>query len=135
MTATVTGSGISGNPVTFADTGVAAQLHHQIQYYGPTPSPRATGRVRPPRSPSGSPSSTATSVRRSSVTDAAGRSAAPESRPINQTVTDLLILAKFDSIDGPGQILGQAGPCFIRMSNGLTVVGRHGLRFGRRRHA
>src|SRR6267378_3264140 len=38
-------------------------------------------------------------------------------------VTDALILAKFESIDGPGKILGQSGPCFIRIANGLTVLG------------
>jgi hypothetical protein len=31
-----------------------------------------------------------------------------------ETVTDVLILAEVDSIDGPGNILGQAGPCLFR---------------------
>ena len=38
-------------------------------------------------------------------------------------VDDILILAQFDSIDGPGQILGQASPCFIRNSNQLPISG------------
>jgi hypothetical protein len=33
---------------------------------------------------------------------------------VNETVDDVLILAKVDSIDGPGGILGAAGPCWIR---------------------
>lgn len=39
------------------------------------------------------------------------------------TIDDLLIFFQLDSIDGPGQILGSAGPCFIRSSNNLTIVG------------
>lgn len=42
---------------------------------------------------------------------------------VNETVDDLLILVRLDSIDGPGQVLGSAGPCLIRGSNGLTIVG------------
>lgn len=43
---------------------------------------------------------------------------------LNETIDDLLIFATIESIDGPGGTLGQAGPCFIRSSNQLTVVGR-----------
>ncbi len=43
---------------------------------------------------------------------------------LNETVDDLVILARFDSIDGPGQVLGSAGPCSIRTSNALTLVGQ-----------
>jgi len=42
---------------------------------------------------------------------------------ISQTVDDIIILARFDSIDGPGNILGQAGACSIRVSNGLPIYG------------
>lgn len=42
--------------------------------------------------------------------------------PLN--VDDLLVLAQFDSIDGPGQILGFGGPCAIRSAGGLTVYGQ-----------
>lgn len=43
---------------------------------------------------------------------------------LNETVDDLLILVELDSIDGPGQVLGSAGPCLIRGSNNLTIVGQ-----------
>jgi len=43
---------------------------------------------------------------------------------INEVVDDIIILARFDSIDGPGQILGQAGACSIRVSNGLSIYGQ-----------
>jgi Bacterial Ig-like domain (group 1)/Leishmanolysin len=42
---------------------------------------------------------------------------------INETVDDLIILVEVVPIDGPGNILGAAGPCFIRSVGGLPVVG------------
>jgi hypothetical protein len=44
--------------------------------------------------------------------------------PFDETIDDLLILVVVDSIDGPGDILGSAGPCYIRNSNALPLVGR-----------
>jgi len=41
----------------------------------------------------------------------------------NGTVDDLLIDAQIVSIDGPGGILGQAGPCLVRSSNGIPLYG------------
>ncbi len=45
------------------------------------------------------------------------------SPPLDETVDDLLILATVEPIDGPGGILGQAGPCAIRTSNSLPLLG------------
>lgn len=39
------------------------------------------------------------------------------------TVDDVLIDVLLIPIDGPGQILGAAGPCFVRTSDDLTVTG------------
>lgn len=41
----------------------------------------------------------------------------------NMTVDDLLIFAAVAPIDGPGEILGQAGPCYVRSTGGLSLVG------------
>lgn len=42
----------------------------------------------------------------------------------NQTITDVLIQIRVDSIDGPGKILGRSGPCFLRNSpDNRTVLG------------
>ncbi len=38
-------------------------------------------------------------------------------------VDDVKILVKLEPIDGPGNILGSAGPCLIRNSNSLTIYG------------
>lgn len=48
------------------------------------------------------------------VTDAA---------PLNETIDDIVIYAAIDSIDGPGSILAQAGPCYIRTGSFLPIVG------------
>lgn len=42
---------------------------------------------------------------------------------LNETVRDLLIFAQVKPIDGVGKILGRAGPCFIRNTSRLTIVG------------
>jgi hypothetical protein len=41
----------------------------------------------------------------------------------NGTIDDIMIDATIDPIDGVGAILGQAGPCYTRVSNGLPVYG------------
>jgi hypothetical protein len=59
------------------------------------------------------------------VSDTAGACGAGEPA-VNQTITDIVIFASFDSIDGPGHTLAESGPCFLRTSGsgaGLTVVG------------
>jgi hypothetical protein len=42
---------------------------------------------------------------------------------IDETVDDLVILATVTNIDGPGGILGQAGPCFLRSDSRLPILG------------
>lgn len=41
---------------------------------------------------------------------------------INETIDDVVIFITVTSIDGPGKVLGSAGPCRVR-SNGLPAVG------------
>ncbi len=45
------------------------------------------------------------------------------SAALSETIDDLLIFVDFGIIDGVGQILGQAGPCFIRTADGLPIIG------------
>jgi hypothetical protein len=42
---------------------------------------------------------------------------------VNETVDDLLILITVAPIDGPGNVLGSAGPCVVRASGGMPAVG------------
>jgi hypothetical protein len=53
-------------------------------------------------------------------TDVTGRTC--DGVAVSGTVQNLLILVRLRSIDGPGGILGQAGPCIVR-SNRLPAVG------------
>ena len=36
---------------------------------------------------------------------------------------DLVIFVTLESIDGPGGVLGLAGPCFIRTAGNLPLIG------------
>lgn len=48
---------------------------------------------------------------------------------VNETVDDLVILAKIDSIDGPGGVLGAAGPCWIRTGTNAPLPALGLMRF------
>lgn len=123
LTATVTGPGIAGNPVTFTATGAAATFNITIQNVGPAFSPAVQTAFNDavakwqqvifqdiPDFPA--------------FTAAAGTcgTKSPAIGPVD--VDDVLILADIDTIDGPGKILGQAGPCFIRGADRLTILGQ-----------
>ena len=47
----------------------------------------------------------------------------PNSPSVNMTIDDLVIFARIEPIDGLNGILGAAGPCVIRSSNHLTLLG------------
>ena len=122
LSATVTGGSITGNPVTFSDTAEAEGYPITVQFFGPTPSAAVQAAM----------DSAAAKWQRLiygalsnvSLVQAAGTACGDTSAPaINVATTGLVIIAKFDSIDGPGKILGQAGPCLIRLSNSLSVLG------------
>ncbi|MDP2955922.1 MAG: leishmanolysin-related zinc metalloendopeptidase, partial [Longimicrobiales bacterium] len=42
---------------------------------------------------------------------------------VSETVDDLIVYAKVSAIDGVGNILGQAGPCWIRSDSKLPIMG------------
>ncbi len=110
LTATASGSGITGNPVTLVATGVSAAYHIDVRYLtAVTPAQRAAF------------DSAAAMWERliyGDVPDALANFPAgtcgPGSPAINETIDDIIIFVRLDSIDGPGKILGQAGPCLIR---------------------
>ncbi len=47
----------------------------------------------------------------------------PDGDPLPELIDDVLIYVKVEPIDGPGSVLGSAGPSCIMMSNELTVIG------------
>ncbi len=42
---------------------------------------------------------------------------------MNEVANDVVIFARITPIDGPGKILGQAGPCFVNTGSRLSAVG------------
>lgn len=46
-----------------------------------------------------------------------------EAQTLTEVSEGLIIYAKVDSIDGPGQVLGSAGPCFVRSTSRIPVLG------------
>ncbi len=123
LTATVTGAGIVGNPVTFTATGATSTFNITIQNVGPAFSAAVQTAFD---------ASVAKwqQITYQDIPDFANFSASagqcgsnsPAIGPL--TVDDVLILARIDSIDGPNGILGQAGPCFIRSTSRLTIMGQ-----------
>src|SRR5437870_2725522 len=110
LTATVAGSGITGNPVTLGATGVSAAYHIDIRYLtAVTPAQREAF------------DSAAAQWERliyGDVPDAFASFPAgtcgPGTPVINETIDDIIIFVRLDSIDGPGNTFGQAGPCLVR---------------------
>ena len=43
---------------------------------------------------------------------------------LNEVIDDVLIFVTLDSIDGPGMILGSAGPCYLRTGTKFSIIGR-----------
>jgi hypothetical protein len=122
LTATVTGAGITGNPVTFTDTAVAGQFTIGLQFYGhvtPTAAEQAAFTAAVTKWQQIIYRHYGPSV---SVTDTANSCGAGEPA-VNANISDVLILASFDSIDGPGKTLAEAGPCFLRLLNSQALVG------------
>jgi hypothetical protein len=119
LSATVTGS-VTGSPVIFAATGASPTFNITLQNIGPALS-------APVQQAFDSAVAKWQRIIYQDVTDIPGFQVAANtcgpSPAISTDVDDVLILMKFDSIDGPGKILGQAGPCYIRTSGFLPIMG------------
>ncbi len=119
LTATVTGVGIAGNPVSFAATGATAAYNIDVRYL-----------------------TTVTPVQQEAFDSAKARwqrliygdvpdglaifpagTCGPGTPAINETIDDIIIYAQLDSIDGPGKVVGRANACLIRDPGFLTGLG------------
>jgi hypothetical protein len=123
LTATVAGAGIVGNPVSFTATGAAASFNITIQNVGPAFSAAVQTAFN-------SAVAKWQQIIYQDIADVTGFNVgagqcganSPAIGPV--TVDDIIILARIDSIDGPGATLGQAGPCFVRSAGRLTILGQ-----------
>ncbi len=123
-TNTVTASTAGSSPATFTAFGPAAAYPIQIVNFGPALSPSVQAALDSAKA------KWQRIIYQSvgtwpSFTSAAGAycGGTPGSPAINQPVPGLLILVEFDSIDGPGKILGEAGPCYVRPGTDFTIGG------------
>ncbi len=127
LTATVTGSGVAGNPVTFTAAGQSAAFTIELVFVGGS-DPQYEGAFRDAKTrwegvifgdlpdlqftwpdPDNPTDTLCAGVNPGTFTD----------RPID----DVLIFADLTTIDGPGGVVGRAGPCIIRQPSGHTVMG------------
>jgi hypothetical protein len=127
LSATVAGSGITGNPVTFTATGQSAAFTIELVFVGGS-DPQYEGPFRDARLrweevvfgdlldveltwplPSNPNDSTCAGVNPGTFTD--------------RSVDDVLIFVDLRSIDGPNGVVGRAGPCVIETPSGRTVMG------------
>lgn len=109
---TMTASVAALPTTTFADTGAAGQFTIQVQFYGPvtpTPAEVAAFNYAATRWEQMIYRHITTATL---VTDTANSCGAGEPA-LNQTVTDVLILATFAKIDGAGGTLAESSPCFV----------------------
>ena len=123
LTATVSGAGIAGNPVSFTATGAVAAFNIAVQNVGPTLAPAVLAAFT-------SAVAKWQQIIYQDIPDivnfstSTGDCGANSPALTNVTVDDVLIFARVDSIDGPFGILGSAGPCFIRIAGRLTILGQ-----------
>ncbi len=122
LTATAAPGGINGNPVTFNATAQAPLFNLVIRNIGPAFSPNAQAAV----------DTAEARWERWIYSDHADLSVVATANQcgiahpaVNEVVDDLLILARIDSIDGPGNVLGFAGGCFFRggSGDGMYIMG------------
>jgi hypothetical protein len=126
LTATAAGTGLTGNPVTFTATGSAtpppAGAGYNIELRFVTTG--SATQVAAFNAAAARWQSIITADLSNVITGAQAAGTCGTGTPaFNETIDDLVIFVSFVAIDGPGNVLGSAGPCLIRNSNSLTVVG------------
>jgi len=120
LIATVTGEAITGNPVTLTATAAASdEFNVQVSFCGsPTPSQQQAFADAEARW-----EGLIIGDLPNAFLSAAAGDCGENSPPINGIIDDLVILASVEPIDGPGAILGQAAPCYIRTAGNLPILG------------
>jgi Bacterial Ig-like domain (group 1)/Leishmanolysin len=123
LTATVAGSGVTGSPVTFSAAGCQAGAGSG---YGITlcfnSSMTASQRAAFENAATRWQGLVTGDLSNIAVSQASGFCGST-SPSLSMTVDDLLIFAAVESIDGVGGVLGSAGPCWIRNTGFLSIVG------------
>jgi hypothetical protein len=121
LTATVTGSSISGNPVTFSATGATQQFNIVLRYVT-DPAPEyenafTVARDRWQLLIFGDVPAIQVNL---DANTPCGDVTLPSA--INETVDDIVIYVDLQPIDGPNGFIGSAGPCYVRYT-GMPALG------------
>jgi len=117
LSATVAGSSIS--PATFNATGATQQYAVEVRYLTTaTPAQQAafdSAKARWQRLIFGDEPNVFVNFPANTCGDGTPL--------VSETVDDVIIWVRLDSIDGPGKVLGRAGPCIVRSPGLLPLVG------------
>lgn len=128
LSATVVGSGIANNPLSFSATGASQQYHIQLRYITtPDPAYESAFTVAESRWELlifGDVPNVA------NFTLAAGTDCGAVTIPtaVNEpSLDDIIIYVDLQPIDGQGNVVGSAGPCYVRSNSGIPLLG--GMKF------
>lgn len=121
MNATVTGSGFAGNPAQFSATGAASAFNIELRNLTTLTAAQQTAfdnaKTRWQQLVFGDLPDRAVNVDASQCVTGAPN-------PVNETIDDVVIYVRVGTIDGPSNTLASAGPCFLRTSGNLPLIGQ-----------
>ncbi len=122
----LTASSTGLTSVEFTAEGQTAAFNIEVRYFGTQP-PTANQQAAFTAAETKWESLIFGDLQEATLVLAAGQCAFPDLPAVNEIVDDVVIFAKVDSIDGPGNVLGSAGPCLIRSGTSthptLTAMG------------
>ena len=110
LLATAAPAGITGNPITFTASASAGAFNIEVRFLTtPTAGQEAAFSHAQHRW-----EGLITGDQQDASLQANAGECGADSPALDETVDDVLILVSLKPIDGPGGILGSAGPCFVR---------------------
>jgi hypothetical protein len=122
----LTASSTGLTPVEFSATGQVAAFDIVVRYFG-TQAPTANQQAAFTAAEQRWEALIYGDLQAATISAAAGSCGFADFPAVSETIDDVVIYAKVDSIDGVGGILGSAGPCFIRSTASthpaLTAMG------------
>ena len=119
LRATAQVEGISGNPVSFTALPSSSSFNILVRYVGEA---TQSQRQAVARAESRWENLILGDLEEARLRAAAG-TCGSGSPAVDDTVDDVMIFIMMQPIDGPGRVLGSAGPCYIRNTSSLPVLG------------
>ncbi len=117
LTATASGVGFAGNPVTFTATAVTSSYNIELRFLGTPPTPAQQTAFN-------SAAAQWDQLIFGDVADVVVNIVADACQPaVNEAIDDLVIFVTLELNDGPGGVLASAGPCRIRLAGSLPLIG------------